>query len=249
MLVSYLLQTCKDVEKFWKDDKIRKALMLQLQAYLNVLQDHPKKELTVLSRLADKITPDLSYKQFLSIVVPIERQYRRGVVDSDIIITTQDQLEGPRNTVEAYFILDNIRSAFNVGSIFRSAECFGIKKIFLCGYTSTPNDAKTLKSTMGTESFIEWEWIDHVEDLIEDLQIKNINIYALETSPHAITLSDFTPKFPCAFILGNEKFGLDENLLSKAKNVICIPLQGRKNSLNVGVTAGIVAHHISRFPS
>ena len=150
---------------------------------------------------------------------------------------------------EFYVIAHNIRSLLNVGSIFRTADAFGITKIFLTGYTGTPanplHKIRMSKSALGAEAWVPWEHRPSAVKLIKDLRLKKVKIVALENTGKAIKLSKFKPKFPLALVLGEEVRGVAKPILKLCDAVIEIPMHGKKESLNVSVAFGIAAYAIS----
>lgn len=155
---------------------------------------------------------------------------------------------------ELYLILNDIRSAYNVGAIFRTADGCGVHKIFLCGYTPSPAEENKLRKTqadkmiektaLGAEKSVAWEKFEKLEDLIEILKEKKIAVAALEKTENAIDIKEFEKNFPLALILGNEVDGVDKKILEKCDAVISIPMRGKKESLNVSVAAGIAMYEI-----
>lgn len=145
-----------------------------------------------------------------------------------------------------FAILHNIRSCYNVGAIFRTAEALKIDKIFLTGYTPDPesNLEKIRKTALGAEKLVKWEKIKRINRLLEKLKKEKISIIALETVPWATSYFSFTPKFPLALLVGNEIRGLNKKILKKADFIIKIPMFGKKESLNVAVAFAIVAYHL-----
>jgi len=142
-------------------------------------------------------------------------------------------------------ILHNIRSAFNVGSIFRTADAVGVQKIFLTGYTPTPDKNKEiLKTALGAENFVKWEKYQNISYLLKKLKEQKYYLAAVEQAKSSIPFYKFQPKLPLVLILGNEVRGLDKRLLTKVDSIIEIPMYGRKESLNVGVAFGIAAYFI-----
>lgn len=141
--------------------------------------------------------------------------------------------------------MHNIRSLHNVGSIFRTADAAGIKKIFLTGYTPSPLDhfgnyrKEISKVALGAEKFVRWEVVRSIRPLLLRLKKEKFQIAALEQSPKAIDYRKFKPRFPIALILGNEVRGLSPKILKKCDRVIEIPIYGKKESLNVSVAAGV----------
>lgn len=148
-----------------------------------------------------------------------------------------------------YLILDNIRSAHNVGSIFRTADAASVAKIFICGYTPAPTDrfkreVESIKKTsLGATKTVAWEAADDIEDVIRCLKREGVTIVAVEQTKTAVALFDFTPPSNCAYILGNEIDGVQPAVLQQSDYVVEIPMSGSKESLNVAVAAGIMLFH------
>lgn len=154
-----------------------------------------------------------------------------------------------------YLIVHNIRSAYNVGSIFRTAEGLGVAKIYLTGYTPSPYDQgqspymkaaekMIAKTALGAEQYVPWERTQNAFSLINKLKKKNFQLIGLELCNRSINLSDFKPSFPCALVLGNETGGIPKDILDICDAVVSIPMRGRKESFNVSIAAGIAAYAI-----
>ena len=147
------------------------------------------------------------------------------------------------NTV---LILENIRSAQNVGAIFRTADAIGVSKIYLAGYTPAPVDKfnrprkEIAKTALGAEKTIAWESIPETAPLIERLKKDGFTVVAVEQAPVSIDYKKLKLAPKNAFIFGNEVEGVLADTLSIADKVIEIPMRGEKESLNVATTAGIV---------
>jgi tRNA G18 (ribose-2'-O)-methylase SpoU len=148
-----------------------------------------------------------------------------------------------------YLILENIRSAYNVGAMFRTADGAGVTKIFLVGYTPTPIDrfgrvqSEIEKTSLGASAEIDWEQADDIGIVIKKLQQSNIQIVVIEQTDHSMQLPDFQPSKQVAYILGNEVQGVSQQAVAQADTVVEIPMLGRKESLNVSVAAGIILYH------
>lgn len=147
---------------------------------------------------------------------------------------------------EVYLILHNIRSAYNVGAIFRTADAAGVSKIYLGGYTPTPLDRKVLKTSLGAERSVTWEKYFNTWKLVEELKLKKIKVVALEQSAASRDYKKFKPKFPLAIVVGNEVKGLSPNILRRCDSVWHILMQGQKESLNVTVATGIFLYSFSK---
>jgi tRNA G18 (ribose-2'-O)-methylase SpoU len=143
-------------------------------------------------------------------------------------------------------VLDSIRSAFNVGGIFRTAECFGVERMILCGYTPLPDQPQVKKAALGTDARLAWRYEEEILSGIKQLKASGVTCYALETVAHAPTVAETPWKFPAALILGNERFGLNPEVVAACDSVVRIPLFGLKNSLNVVSAFSITAYEIRK---
>ena len=138
-------------------------------------------------------------------------------------------------------ILDNVRSALNVGSIFRTSDAFLIEKIILCGITTTPPNKDIRKSALGATDSVNWEFEKNTIDAISKLKENGYQIIAIEQANKSTNLNEFNiTKKSIAIVLGNEVNGVDENVINMCDDVIEIPQFGTKHSLNISITAGIV---------
>jgi 23S rRNA (guanosine2251-2'-O)-methyltransferase len=146
-------------------------------------------------------------------------------------------------------ILNNIRSAFNVGAIFRTADGAGVEKLYLTGTTPAPIDRfgreqpGIKKTALGAVDSVPWEVPESTTALVDRLRSEGYLIVAVEQAPNAIPYTDFHIKHPTVFVFGNEVFGLSEEFLKKSDVVIEIPMSGQKESLNVATTAGVILFH------
>lgn len=147
---------------------------------------------------------------------------------------------------QLYVICHNIRSLYNVGSIFRTADGAGVDKIFLCGYTGFPPRKEISKVALGAEKIIPYERKQDTWRVIKKLKEDGVMIIALETVlERSIDFRKFKPKFPLAIILGNEVRGIPERLLKRSDKIIHLPMYGEKKSLNVSVAFGIAIYEIN----
>ncbi|MCM8568858.1 RNA methyltransferase [Gramella jeungdoensis] len=139
-------------------------------------------------------------------------------------------------------VLDNVRSLNNIGSVFRTADAFLIKKIYLCGITAQPPHKDIQKTALGATETVNWEYVENTLDLIEKLKGEGTKVYAIEQAEGAIMLNDFQPKSEevCAVIFGNEVKGVQQKVVSASDGVIEIPQLGSKHSLNISVSTGVV---------
>lgn len=141
-----------------------------------------------------------------------------------------------------YLILDDVRSMYNVGSVFRTADAFRVSKIWLCGYTPVPPHREIEKTALGATETVPWEKSTDVEQLISVLKKEKFNIYVLEQTTNSISLAEMNKwiEFPSVFVLGNEIYGVKQSVIDLCDQVFEIPQFGHKHSFNVSVTAGMV---------
>ena len=147
---------------------------------------------------------------------------------------------------EIHLILDNIRSAHNVGSIFRTAETVRVAKIYCAGTTPAPRDRfgtkrKDLaKVALGAEELVPWEHVPSTIRLVRKLKKEGFRIVAIEQSPYSVDYRKVKVGRKAVLILGNEVGGVDPKVLKSSDVIAEIPLEGKKESLNVSVAAGVV---------
>lgn len=147
--------------------------------------------------------------------------------------------------IPVWIVLDDIRSAQNVGSIFRSADCFGIEKIFICGLSPTPPHKEISKTAIGATHSVEWDYFKEISDCLDHLKSEGIKLFAIEQTDASIHLKDMDFPDKIAIVFGNEVDGVNEKALEKMHGSIEIEQFGTKHSLNVAVCAGIVLHQLS----
>ena len=150
---------------------------------------------------------------------------------------------------KTYVILHNIRSAHNVGSIFRTADGAGVSKIFLTGYTPAPinrfglPNAEIAKTSLGAVDTVPYEISIDTAPVIANLKNNGVVIVGIEQTPVAIPYTSYTPQGDIAFIFGNEVTGIEPEVLVPCDTHLQLPMSGSKESLNVSVCAGIVLFH------
>jgi 23S rRNA (guanosine2251-2'-O)-methyltransferase len=147
-------------------------------------------------------------------------------------------------------VLDNIRSSFNVGGIFRTADGVGIEHLYLCGITPTPlAHPDMVKTALGAEAAVPWSFHSNALLVAENLQEEGVILLALERTPQSIPIYDFSMKRfedrPIALVIGHERAGVDPGLLAKCDAVIALPMVGVKASLNVAVAFGAAAYWLA----
>lgn len=250
--------TAKEEQALWRE-ALRKARELDsslqagdqrvaarqadaLSGWLSSQQSVPR-----LAGLARLVTPGLTRRQLWCALVPIERRLAKLKVTDVEILEGDAENEGiAGTTMPLTVVLDSLRSAFNVGGIFRTSECFGAEGIVLCGYTATPDDPRVAKAALGTERRVPWTCREDIREVVATFHAQGTPCVALETVSDAPSPDGFDWSFPCALLLGNERFGLPEDVVADCAGVVRIPLFGAKNSLNVGSAFAIAANAIRR---
>ena len=137
-------------------------------------------------------------------------------------------------------VLDNIRSLSNVGSVFRTADAFRIKELFLCGITACPPHREIHKTALGADETVRWRYFPTTKEACESLKAMGYRMVAVEQVEGSVMLQDFKVEPYTSFILGNEVEGVGEEALAFCSSAVEIPQEGTKHSLNVSVCAGIL---------
>ncbi len=141
-------------------------------------------------------------------------------------------------------VLNNIRSLYNVGSIFRTCDAVGVEKLWLCGITGHPPDGKISKTALGAEETVPWEHSWDACAVLRSLKEQGYQIIFLEQMKESVPYQDFEPKSRICLVVGNEIEGVSDELLSLGDAAIEIEMAGSKNSLNVTVAFGVAAYHL-----
>lgn len=167
---------------------------------------------------------------------------KRAGVYPDTLPEENEEASG--NSPLLYGVLDNIRSAFNVGSILRVADGVGLVGLHLCGITPTPENAKVAKTALGAEKLVAWDYHRNVLNAVTNLRAEGVRLVVLERTTGSVSLFDLVlrPDEPVALVVGNEKAGVDPAVRDLADNRAYLPMRGQKESLNVAVAFGIAAY-------
>jgi tRNA G18 (ribose-2'-O)-methylase SpoU len=143
-------------------------------------------------------------------------------------------------------LLDNVRSLYNVGSFFRTADAARIEKLYLCGITGRPPHPGIRKTALGAEESVPWEHSWEAVLTLGALRERGVEIAAVETTVHAVDLFDWTPRFPVCVVFGHEVDGIQPELSALCDTHVRIPMLGSKHSLNVATAAGVVIYELLR---
>ncbi|MFQ5400432.1 MAG: TrmH family RNA methyltransferase [Anaerolineae bacterium] len=148
---------------------------------------------------------------------------------------------------EVRALLDNIRSVYNVGSMFRTADGAGLTHLYLCGITPAPGHPRLAKTSLGAEQNVAWSSHRNGVDTAVALVEQGFRLWALESSENAGSLFDAPPVQagpPIVLVVGNEISGVDPGILAQCERTLALPMQGRKQSLNVSVAFGVAAYMV-----
>ncbi len=152
-----------------------------------------------------------------------------------------------KSHIRVRVVLDNIRSAWNVGSMFRTADGGGIEHIHLCGFTAQPGHSKVKKTSLGAETSVEWTHHPDAVQATEQLQKQGWRIWVLEDTPDAVSLfnKEALPQHDrVVLVVGHEIVGVDPEILTLADQTVALPMKGIKRSLNVAVAFGIAVYEV-----
>ncbi len=214
-----------------------------------------------LAELAPKVSISYGPRHLMTLLVPLERLMGRSARDEEFLYFEQDgarksalgdgsnasaiitsdasraNTDGPVAVTSRRIVLcENIRSAFNVGSVYRTAETFSGNEVWLTGYSPDPQ-----KTAMGADTLVQTQRFERTSDAIVEARKLGYKVVALENSPGAVPLEKFFWPENTILVLGNERFGVDSQTLDLCDSVVRISTSGQKNSLNVGTAFGIAA--------
>ena len=173
----------------------------------------------------------------------------------NFIKRSKDYLKANRPTLEETkfipkvpisILVENVRSVYNVGSIFRTADSFGAQKIYLSGITAFPPREDLHKTALGAEQSVDWKYSENPIALAKKIKSKGINLVLIEQTKKSKNIFNTEVNFPICFIVGNEVDGVSEELAELADIHLEIPMNGIKQSLNVSVATGIIGYELLR---
>lgn len=142
-------------------------------------------------------------------------------------------------------VLPNIRSLYNVGSFFRTADATGVEKIYCCGTTGTPQNKRLWKVSLGAEQTVPWEYAPEPGPVLEQLRRQSYQIIAVEKNQDSVVYTEPTYSNKIALIFGAETSGVEQELLQAAELVVHLPMHGQKHSLNVAVAGGVILYYLT----
>ena len=156
------------------------------------------------------------------------------------------QIDLSSNRLPSFALLDNIRSVWNVGSMFRTADAVGLGGLFLTGMTATPPRKDIEKTALGATLTVPWDYWQDSAEAARNIKDQGIALVALEQTSRSVDWQEFSFPFPHCFIVGHEVSGVRSEILDLADHAVEIPMAGTKQSLNVAVSFGILAYEVRR---
>lgn len=143
-------------------------------------------------------------------------------------------------------VLENVRSAYNVGSVFRTADAFLIEAVYLCGYTAFPPHKEIRKTALGAEDTVRWQHFKTTQEALDALRAEGYAVFAVEQAQGSTMLHHFAPTGKVAVVFGNEVTGVEQSTIAQTDGCIEIPQWGMKHSLNIATAAGVVLWELVR---
>lgn len=234
-LASFIEQEIKTIDSHHFD---------KLNKYHLYLRNSTEEKIKILNKEFAKIT-HFDY-QFQIYIMNLERFIGQSSKEYQFLIKQSDQVDKKRISLPITCLLDSIRSAHNVGAMFRNAECFGVEKILLCGLSPKADHPQVIKTAMDTDKYIPWEYHLSAIKIAQEYKQKGYIILSVETTTQAKKISELAIHHkPVLLIFGHEQFGISKELLDLSDYQVHIELLGHKNSLNVSVCQGIILQQLS----
>ncbi len=244
-LLRHLLAQLETLEREWADVTRREPALAEARLLAAAVASSGGALPPGLRDLPRRLSGDLEAHELAALIVPLERALDRPARDEDFLPVTDRS--GPR--VEAMpvgVVADSLRSAWNVGGVFRTAECFGADLVLLTGYSADPGDARVARAAMGCDRLVPWKRYRSASEALLALRERGCFSIALETAEEHPTLPSLELRFPCAVLLGNERFGLSPSVVAGADARARIPTYGAKASLNVVSALAIALYELRR---
>lgn len=241
--LALLLERLEAIERAWDDEASRARALAAACRLASELASAGAPLPPGARDLPARLARGIARHELAALVVPLERALERGLRDEDFLPAT-DAAAPRAEPMPVCVVADSLRSAFNVGGVFRTAECFGAEEVVLTGYSATPEDARVARAAMGTERRVAWSRCASAAEAVARLRERGCCILALETGETHPPLRELALPFPCAVLVGNERFGLSPSLVEGASARARIPTAGAKASLNVVAALAIALYEL-----
>ncbi len=235
-----ILEMLEVLEKNFHIDEYAQALQKSLLECLGFIENSGNHLLDSLKKYdLEKLSKVIDFRDELL------KKHSLFLRDNDIIVKRYDSLNNEIRKFPLVIILDNLRSAFNVGSIVRTSECLGVSELALCGKTPGPENRKVLETSMETLHFVKMVSYKSTSEAIASYRMQGYEIVALELTTSSIMLEDYNPSTKVALVIGNESLGIAEEILASCDKILEIRMHGIKNSLNVSNATAIAIHTLT----
>lgn len=212
--------------------------LLKLKKYHEFLKDSPFGYVQKINKEFAKVSD--TNRHFQIYIMLLERFLGQTSKEYHFLVRQGDS-ESSSKKFPIICLLDSVRSAHNVGAFFRNAECFGVKKLYLCGLTPQSDHPQVIKTAMGCQDHVDSEYVESAVEVVHKYKDLGYKIYGIETTTDAKDVNELkSPPEKSLLIFGHEQFGVSLELLQLADHSLKIQLYGKKNSLNVGVSQGII---------
>lgn len=164
----------------------------------------------------------------------------RKLTNPELRAAAEDRVKKGLKRKDIYLVLDNLRSVYNIGAIFRSADAAGVKKIYLCGICAHPPRPDLHKTALGTEDYMDWEYCEKTIDAVNKLKKDKVKIVALELTDQSVDFRSLDNTETLAIVVGNEVDGISDEVLEACDLAVDIPMAGWANSINVATSAAVI---------
>lgn len=216
----------------------------KLKKYHSFLTNCSSDKIQILNKEFHKVEA-IDY-QFQVYLMNLERLLGQSKKEYQFLVPTGDEETKKDIDKSIICVLDSVRSAHNVGAMFRNAECFGAEEMILTGLSPKADHPQVIKTAMGTVEKLKWSYQKSIVEVIARLQDLGYEICCVEKTNNSISIDDFSSTSKkIALIFGHEQFGVSQEVLELSDKVISINLFGVKNSLNVSVAQGIVLQKVA----
>jgi tRNA(Leu) C34 or U34 (ribose-2'-O)-methylase TrmL len=244
-VLAHLLARLEALDRDWEDPARRARALGAARRLVRELAEAGATLPPGARDLARRLAREPLRHELPALIVPLERALDRRVRDEDFLPVT-DAPAAVASPIPVRIVADSLRSAFNVGGVVRTGECFGVEAIVLSGYSADPHDARVARAAMGTDRRVAWSRRRSAGDALADLRAQGAFAIALETDAGHPALVELAVRFPCAILVGNERFGLSPGVLAAADARVRIPTYGAKASLNVVAALAIALYELRR---
>lgn len=218
----------------------------RLVSYHHILSGTRDNRMIRLNREFQKLPQKKIGRQFQVYIMTLERFMGQSKKEYEFLVPRGDKASKEVKLIPVICLLDSVRSAHNIGAMFRNADCFSIQEIIICGLSPTPDHNQVKKTAMACDETVNWSYQRHASTHLEILKKEGYKIWAVEQTKNSVNINKISevPK-KLVLVFGHEQYGVSFEILKFADKTIFIELFGKKNSLNVSVCQAITLHKIA----